>query len=451
MFRIDDIGRVTPLPVPQREMGEATVPAPLGDYLFAKAGAGSEPSPQATYAVLDAAKMPFLLVSLLESSGLRHQSLFQDDAQDQMGEYAPYLVELEKDADFTRRLFTGPDGDGGLWEKDLGFFLGSAAGFDPVRRHLRKFTRLQDEHGKWFYFRFWDNVGYATPSRDADWLLRLCAAPVDWIVTRAEETMRRVARQPDAPKPSGPLVLTASWKHNIALGRHAHAARDTLSRDHRSLDRTLTPALRDEWSWHMAEAFHAYDLKRSWSQDAFVGLALVLGSRFDRDVTLPGVDEILRSDRPCHARMRDLTEETTRSIRQICGEGYSNYAAALARFAALDAAQAAQIAAGSDPLSDILDFFPEKARTLSQEQRRRLTARCNAVAVEAFAPADRRQGAVLLFAHAFLLGEGSLDDPLHDYLRRILRSDATDKIDQLFRYGRKRAAAQLRNIRKLNA
>ncbi len=55
----------------------------------------------------------------------------------------------------------------------------------------------------------------------------------------------------------------------------------------------------------------------------------------------------------------------------------------------------------------------------------------------------------MLFAHVFLLGEGSLDDPLHDYLRRILRADIPDKVPRLFRYGRKRALAQLRNIRKL--
>lgn len=339
-FQIDEIGRVTPLSVQQFKMGGTTVPATMRDYLFAEASPASDRVSRATYAVLDAAKMPYLLVSLLETSGLRHQSLFQGDAQEELGEFAPYLVELEEEADFTKRLFTGPDAAGGLWEKDLGFFLGSSAGFDRVRTHLRRLTRLQDEHGKWFYFRFWDSVGNATPSRDANWLLRLCAAPVDWIVSRAGETMRRVALQQDAPMPSGPLILTAPWKHSIALGRHAQVARDTLSRDHRNLDRTLPPALRDEWSWQMAQAFHTYNLRRSWSQDSYIALALMLGSRFDEDVTLPGVGEILRSDRPCHVRMLDLNEKTAKAIRQVCGDRYTHYAAALARFAALDAAEA---------------------------------------------------------------------------------------------------------------
>ena len=141
-----------------------TVPDALHDALFGqpepseveRAAFGEDMPPLATYAVLDAAKMPYLLTSLLESSGLRYQSLFQGQAQEELGEHAPYLVELKDSHDFTRRLFTGPDGINGLWEKELGIFIRSRASFDALRKHLRKFTRVQDEEGKWFLWRFWE-------------------------------------------------------------------------------------------------------------------------------------------------------------------------------------------------------------------------------------------------------------------------------------------------------
>jgi len=164
-LQVEELGPVEPLDAQFGVHPKKSAPDALRDALFGQ----PEPSDAereafgdtlpllATYAVLDAAKMPYLLTSLLESSGLRYQSLFQGAAQEDLGEHAPYLVELCEDNDFTRRLFTGPDGIGGLWVKDLGIFIRSRAGFDALRKHLRKFTRVQDEEGKWFYFRFWDH------------------------------------------------------------------------------------------------------------------------------------------------------------------------------------------------------------------------------------------------------------------------------------------------------
>jgi hypothetical protein len=119
-------------------------------------GADSLP-PMRTYAVLDASKMPYVLTGLLETSGLRFQSLFQRKTQQELGEYAPYLIELAPDSSFTRNLFTCSDGIQGLWEKGLGIYIRSRAGFEDVRRHLRKFTRLRDDDDQWHYFRFWES------------------------------------------------------------------------------------------------------------------------------------------------------------------------------------------------------------------------------------------------------------------------------------------------------
>lgn len=184
-LHVQELGPVIPLDAQFGVHPKKSVPDALQDALFGLPGPteaeratyGADIPPLATYAVLDAAKMPYLLTSLLETSGLRHQSLFQGDAQEGLGEHAPYLVELKDGHDFTRRLFTGPEGVGGLWEKELGIFIRSRAGFDALRKHLRKFTKVQDDSGSWHFFRFWEPFHYhvlvarrsAFPALEALW------------------------------------------------------------------------------------------------------------------------------------------------------------------------------------------------------------------------------------------------------------------------------------------
>jgi hypothetical protein len=163
-LQIKEIGPIAPFDTQFGIHPKKTVPDNLRDAIFGaldpteaeRAVCGEHLPPLATYAVLDAAVMPYLLTSLLDSSGLRYRSLFQGEAQEDLSEYAPYLVELEEDHDFTRRLFTGPKGVGGLWENKLGIILRSRATLKALRNHLRKFTRVQDDKGKWHYFRFWE-------------------------------------------------------------------------------------------------------------------------------------------------------------------------------------------------------------------------------------------------------------------------------------------------------
>lgn len=100
--------------------------------------------------------MPYLLTSLLKGSGLQYQSLFQGERAQELKERAPYLVELREDNDFTLRLMTGSKGINGLWDKELGIYIRSRACFAELRKHFRKFTRIQDQQGKWFLFRFWE-------------------------------------------------------------------------------------------------------------------------------------------------------------------------------------------------------------------------------------------------------------------------------------------------------
>lgn len=194
----DTIAPVDPLDAQFDRHPKQTVPDPLQEPLFGQpaptpadhAALGRDVPPMATYAVLDAAKMPYLLTGLIDVSGLRAQSLFQGDAQEELGQYAPYLVELTADNKLTRRLFTAPDNAGGLWGKELGIFLRARLGFDDMRKHLRRLTRVQDQHGKWFYFRFWEGrylPDYfaqltALPDRAAHFFCSTTGAQISWII-----------------------------------------------------------------------------------------------------------------------------------------------------------------------------------------------------------------------------------------------------------------------------
>lgn len=125
-----------------------TVPGALRDAIF---GDAELPS----YALLDAARIPDLAEALARS-GLEHLCLFQGRAFQQLQSVAPWLVRLQPGNRFTRALFTRSPAPWHLWDARPGIFLRSHADIAQLRAHLRHFTRLQDEKGTWYYFRFWE-------------------------------------------------------------------------------------------------------------------------------------------------------------------------------------------------------------------------------------------------------------------------------------------------------
>lgn len=108
-----------------------------------------------TFAVLDAAKVPLLPI-LLDSSGLTFRCIFQGKAEEELADAAPYLVELKDGEKFTRSLFTSSGQPGDLWDRSPGMIVRSRGSLTELRGHFRKFTRVRDESGRWFYFRFWE-------------------------------------------------------------------------------------------------------------------------------------------------------------------------------------------------------------------------------------------------------------------------------------------------------
>lgn len=109
------------------------------------------------YAVLDAALTPNL-PEMLEISGLSFRCLYTGVALEESGSSAPWLVELQLDSKFVKRIFTVSDAPWHLWNRNCSFLVSSPFGFDFIWSHLRKLTRVQDQDGSWLYFRFWDRI-----------------------------------------------------------------------------------------------------------------------------------------------------------------------------------------------------------------------------------------------------------------------------------------------------
>ncbi len=143
-----------------------TVPDALYDALFQQpapteadiAAAGGDPAGvplMQTYAIVDAGKV-FGLTAALESSDLEHRCLFVGEAYKDLQDVAPWLVELKDGSAFTRNLFTKGEAPWHMWSAAPGIYLRTRQPFDAVWKHLRHFTRLQDEAGNWIFFRFWE-------------------------------------------------------------------------------------------------------------------------------------------------------------------------------------------------------------------------------------------------------------------------------------------------------
>jgi hypothetical protein len=159
---IEKSGPVTPLDQQFGTLAKKTVPDALRQALFGAMTAGplSPPLHPPTFAILDAAKITNLPL-LLAHAGLPHRCLFKGKALEDLGSVAPWIVQLDEPNAFTRALFTSSgqrDLPMCLWEKEPGIYIRSALPLDDLYQHFRKFTRIRDSAGKWFFFRFWESA-----------------------------------------------------------------------------------------------------------------------------------------------------------------------------------------------------------------------------------------------------------------------------------------------------
>lgn len=119
-----------------------------------------------TYIIVDTAKL-VQGQSIIEGCDLPWRCLQKGQVAEELADVLPYLVELDVDARFTRTLLTHlPEVNEEmatlhLCHKELGIYIRTRAVFDDVWSHLRKFSRVNDKAGKWYYFRFWEGRNVA--------------------------------------------------------------------------------------------------------------------------------------------------------------------------------------------------------------------------------------------------------------------------------------------------
>lgn len=147
--------RVEPLEPGINAGSERILPEQLAEVLFGQAGSPPMPAASNTYAILDAAKITGL-PEMLEVADMASRCLFRGSAYHELADAAPWLVQLRSSDSLVRKLFTAADPPRGLWNLEAAVFFRSPITFDHLWTHLRRFTRLRDSGGSWFYFRFWE-------------------------------------------------------------------------------------------------------------------------------------------------------------------------------------------------------------------------------------------------------------------------------------------------------
>jgi hypothetical protein len=101
------------------------------------------------YLLLDAARDP-AVYGAVRSCGVPSACLYDGKLPPALAEVAPYVVELRARHPFTRRVLA--EGWGGSW----GCLVGTPVALPDLRRHLRRFLRVETEDQRKLLFRFYD-------------------------------------------------------------------------------------------------------------------------------------------------------------------------------------------------------------------------------------------------------------------------------------------------------
>ncbi|MEP3892387.1 MAG: DUF4123 domain-containing protein [Litorimonas sp.] len=267
-----------------------TVPDALYEPLFGQ----PDDTPLHTYAILDAAKFPNL-PELLEVSGLVHRCLFKGDAFDELKDVAPWIVQLEDGNAFTRNLFTQTDAPWHLWDAEAGIYVRSGGTLDDMWKHFRKFTRVQDEQGKWFYFRFWetqcliDYISFVQPNGD-NYLRPLFgfnpSKPSTPLVHTYISTGHDAVKTCSAINMSGHnreirTEIDMSIVRFLALRSHAYGFAMSYFLEQNTHRGAQTLQQAKEFSASIVHKYHNYGFKSRYHLGSFVYWALALNGDFE--------------------------------------------------------------------------------------------------------------------------------------------------------------------------
>lgn len=115
-----------------------------------------------TYLLIDASSRNLITTTfdLDDYNDIDQQCLYTGQLAQELKQHAPYLIDLTLSAKqladddevpkFHRDFFQKH------WGENTGIIFQSETAIDKIHFHLKKFIKIQDEDGKWFYFRFFD-------------------------------------------------------------------------------------------------------------------------------------------------------------------------------------------------------------------------------------------------------------------------------------------------------
>ncbi|RCW77727.1 DUF4123 domain-containing protein, partial [Paracoccus lutimaris] len=88
-----------------------------------------------------------------------------------------------------------------------GIYVRAHGTLDDMWRHFRKFTRVQDESGKWYYFRFWEQGTLGAlanaPAIDVRWINNLLRHRL--FISLSEDGLALLIRTSESPNPERPV------------------------------------------------------------------------------------------------------------------------------------------------------------------------------------------------------------------------------------------------------
>lgn len=151
--------------------------------------------PSHLFAILDSARDPMVYLRIHECPE-RKESLYEDAAPD-LAFVAPYLVSLPKSSPFLDLLVRE------AWGQSWGVFLTSDRPFEEVRKHLRRFLKVEIEGGPNVLFRYYDPRVLRTflPTCDAGQASELFRDVRSFLCEGAEDRLERFR-----PGPAGAVV-----------------------------------------------------------------------------------------------------------------------------------------------------------------------------------------------------------------------------------------------------
>lgn len=301
-LQIETIDKVEPLGPQIGVFPKKTVPDALHDALFGQPEAtetevalagGDVPAvpPLQTYAVLDAAKL-INLPELLEDSGLEYRCLFKGDAYDELKDVAPWIVRLEEGNSFTRNLFSRSDAPWHLWDSEPGICIRSRAELAALNSHLRKFFKIRDGAGAWYYLRLHDPRVTRALLRGAPAFGQRLLVPQPQshnltVITCVESRAEIVRPSPDAQAEARPIRIGPQEK---AVFRHLTfgARADSLMA---ILDKRRAVALPADIAARRAsrdvivaalDRMHGYGFQQQTQQERWALWELFYGAQFER-------------------------------------------------------------------------------------------------------------------------------------------------------------------------